>query len=122
MQPIAMVDGEYVDINKPVICIEDRGYQFGDAIYEVVPIMDGRMVGFEYHMERLDRSLREMKIPAVYTREEIYEAFVAIIKKGPIYNGNIYLQISRGVSPRNHQFPDKTVPVTVMVCKEKDYD
>jgi D-alanine transaminase len=122
MQPIAMVDGQFVDIDKPVICIEDRGYQFGDAIYEVVPIMEGRLVGFDYHMERLDRSLREMKIPAVYTREEIYEFFVEIMQKGQIYDGNIYMQISRGVSPRLHQYPDKVIPVTVLVGKAKSYD
>lgn len=117
-----MLNGQFVDIDQPLIHIEDRGYQFGDGVYEVVPIMDGRLVGFEYHMDRLDRSLREMKIPAVYTREELLEFHVEMMQEGKIYNGNIYMQISRGNSPRNHQFPEKMIPVLTMVGKAKEYD
>jgi D-alanine transaminase len=117
-----MLNGQFVDINQPLIHIEDRGYQFGDGVYEVVPVMDGRMAGFEYHMERLDRSLRELKIPAVYTHADFYEFFVAMIEKGEIYDGNIYLQITRGVSPRQHQFPEQTVPVMTMVGRQRSYE
>jgi D-alanine transaminase len=122
MNTVAMLDGQFVDIDQPLIRIEDRGYQFGDGVYEVVPVMDGRMAGFEYHMERLDRSLRELKIPAVYTHEELYDLFIAIIEKGEIYDGNVYLQITRGASPRQHQFPEQTIPVTTMVGRQKNYD
>ncbi|MDR3349594.1 MAG: D-amino-acid transaminase [Acidaminococcales bacterium] len=122
MNTVAMLNGQFVDINQPLIHIEDRGYQFGDGVYEVVPVMDGRMAGFEYHMERLDRSLRELKIPAVYTHADFYEFFVAMIEKGEIYDGNIYLQITRGVSPRQHQFPEQTVPVMTMVGRQRSYE
>ncbi|MDR2007148.1 MAG: aminotransferase class IV [Acidaminococcales bacterium] len=122
MNTVAMLNGQFVDINQPLIHIEDRGYQFGDGVYEVVPVMDGRMAGFEYHMERLDRSLRELKIPAVYTHEDFYEFFVAMIEKGEIYDGNIYLQITRGVSQRQHQFPEQTVPVMTMVGRQRSYE
>ena len=122
MNVAAMLNGQFVDINQPVICIEDRAYQFGDGVYEVVPIVEGRMVGFEYHMDRLDRSLREMRIPAVYTREELFEFFVAIMQKAEIYDGNVYLQISRGASPRVHQFPLRMEPVLTMVGKQVGYE
>lgn len=121
MKAVAMINGEFIDIDQPVITIEDRGYQFGDGIYEVVPIMDGRLVGFDYHMQRLDRSLRELRIPAVYTHEELLEFHVEMMKKGNIKNGSIYMQITRGSAPRAHQFPDKVVPVLTMVGRSKDY-
>ena len=116
-----MLNGQLVDIDKPLIHIEDRGYQFGDGIYEYVPILEGRLVGFEYHMERLDRSLRELRIPAVYTHEELWEFHAEMMKEGQIHNGSIYMQITRGTSPRNHQFPDQVIPVLTMVGRTKDY-
>lgn len=122
MKAVAMLNGQFVDIDQPLIHIEDRGYQFGDGVYEVVPIMEGRLVGFDYHMERLTRSLREIKIPAVYTHEELLEFHVEMMKEGNIYNGNIYMQITRGTCPRNHQFPDQVIPVMTMVGRAKDYD
>lgn len=117
-----MLNGEFVDINQPLISIEDRGYQFGDGVYEVVPVMSGRLIGFDYHLERLDRSLREMQIPAVYTHEEMYDFHVQIMEKGNIYDGLIYFQFTRGVAPRQHNFPDKTVPVLTMVGRQKGYE
>ncbi len=122
MSVVAMLNGQFIDVDQPVVCIEDRGYQFGDGVYEVVPIMDGRLIGFDYHMQRLDRSLREMKIPAVYTHEELHEFHTEIIQKGEIINGHVYMQITRGVAPRDHLFPDKVVPVMTMIGKDKDYD
>ena len=122
MNTVAMLNGQFVDINQPLIHIEDRGYQFGDGVYEVVPVMDGRMVGFAYHMERLDRSLRELRIPAVYTHEDFWGFFTAMIEKGEIYDGSVYLQITRGVSQRQHQFPEQTIPVMTMVGRQKSYE
>ena len=121
MKTVAMLNGEFVDIDQPLIHIEDRGHQFGDGVYEVVPIFEGRLIGFDLHMQRLDRSLRELKIPAVYTWEELYTFHVEMMKKGNITDGNIYMQITRGTSPRQHNFPEKTVPTVVMVGRQKDF-
>ncbi len=120
MKTVAMLNGQFVDINQPHIYIEDRGHQFGDGVYEVIPVMKGRLIGFEMHMERLDRSLREMKIPAVYTWEEYYDMFVDIMKEGQIFDGNIYMQVTRGHGPRQHAFPDPTVPNITMVGRSVD--
>lgn len=122
MDAVAMLNGEFVDINQPLISIEDRGYQFGDGVYEVVPVIEGRLIGFDYHLERLDRSLREMRIPAVYTHEEMYDFHVQIMKKGNIYDGLIYFQFTRGVAPRQHNFPDRMIPVLTMVGRKKSYE
>ncbi len=120
MQTVAMLNGEFVGLDEPLIHIEDRGHQFGDGVYEFVPIIEGHLVGFEMHMERLDRSLREMQIPAVYTWEELYEMHVHMAQKGSIENGHIYIQITRGTHPRQHFFPERTVPNVSLVGRQQD--
>lgn len=117
MPAIGLINGEIVDLSQPVISMEDRGYQFGDGVYEQTRVYNGVCFEFERHMERLHRSLRELRIPATYTTAELYEFHQTLIKESGIRSGAIYMQISRGVSPRQHNFPTHTVPVLTMAIK-----
>lgn len=114
MESLGLVNGNLVDLNENVVPMEDRGHQFGDGVYEVVKVYNGRCFALKPHLDRLYRSLRAIRIPATYTFEELVEFHELLIEKSGIVEGSIYLQITRGVAPRTHGFPEKIVPCLTM--------
>lgn len=114
MKPLGLLDGRIVDLNENILPMEDRGYQFGDGVYEFTKVYNGNCFALKPHMDRLYRSLRELRIPAVYTFEELAGFHQQLIKESGILEGGIYLQITRGVAPRGHSFPDVVVPKLTM--------
>lgn len=114
MGSIGLIDGKIVDLSENVVPMEDRGHQFGDGVYEVTRVYNGRCFALEPHLNRMFRSLRELRIPATYTMEELIEFHELLIKESGISEGAIYLQITRGVSPRGHAFPEKVEPRLTM--------
>lgn len=85
--------------------VEDRGYQFADSVYEVVYLHDGRRIDAELHLDRLDRSLRELKIPPPLGRAALCAVLDEVARRNRLRTGLLYIQISRGVSRREHIFP-----------------
>ena len=114
MGPIGLLDGKIIDLGDKIVEMEDRGYQFGDGVYEVTRVYNGRPFGLKPHMDRLYRSLRELRIPATYTFEELAEFHERLIAESGITEAAIYLQITRGVAPRAHAFPENMVPRLTM--------
>lgn len=102
-----IVNGKIVDRSEATIDIEDRGYQFGDGIYEVIRIYNGKFFTFDEHMERLYASAEKIELGIPYSKEELRSLLEELVKENNIDTGNVYLQISRGVQqPRNHIIPD----------------
>lgn len=114
MQPLGLVNGEIVDINSNVVPMEDRGHQFGDGVYEVTRVYNGKCFALKPHMDRMYRSLRELRIPATYTFAEMAEFHERLIQESGITEGGVYVQITRGIAPRAHNFPENTVPRLTM--------
>ncbi|MBC8016697.1 MAG: D-amino-acid transaminase [Sporomusaceae bacterium] len=114
MESLGLVNGNLVDLSEKVVPMEDRGHQFGDGVYEVVKVYNGRCFALKPHLDRLYRSLRAIRIPATYTFEELVEFHELLIEKSGITEGAIYLQITRGTAPRTHGFPEKIVPCLTM--------
>ncbi|WP_378956386.1 D-amino-acid transaminase [Pelosinus sp. sgz500959] len=114
MKSLGLINGNLVDLDENVISMEDRGHQFGDGVYEVTKVYNGRCFALKPHLERLYRSLRAIRIPATYTFEELVEFHELLIEKSGIVEGAIYLQITRGVAPRIHSFPEQVVPCLTM--------
>lgn len=114
MRPLGLLDGKIIDLKDNIVPMEDRGHQFGDGVYEVTRVYNGRCFALKPHMDRLYRSLRELRIPATYTFEELAEFHERLIQESDIHEAAIYLQITRGVSPRAHGFPDQVVPRLTM--------
>lgn len=106
MKPIGMIDGKIIELDENVVPMEDRGHQFGDGVYEVTKVYNGRCFALEPHLKRLQRSLREIKIDSPYTIEQLTQFHQKLLEESSITEGGIYLQITRGVSPRAHGFPD----------------
>lgn len=121
MDVVALVDGKLIDIGDNVTSMEDRGYQFGDGIYEVTRIYNGQCFMFKSHMDRLVRSLAELKIDSTYSCDELQDFHELLIRESGIMEGIVYLQITRGVAPREHAFPKKNSPrLTMFVRSLKD--
>jgi D-alanine transaminase len=117
MGALGYIDGRIVDLKELVIAMEDRGYQFGDGVYEYAKVYNGKCFSLKPHIDRLYRSLRELHIPAVFTYPEMEEIHERLITESGVQNGGIYLQITRGWAPRAHQFPDTVVPCLTMTIR-----
>lgn len=97
---------QIVDREAVKIDIEDRGYQYGDGIYEVIRIYNGRCFMLGEHMTRLESSAQKIKLTLPYTIPKLTENLKLLVKTEGITEGEIYIQITRGIaSPRNHEFP-----------------
>ena len=109
MKELTYFNGEMVESGAKVVSLDDRGYCFGDGVYEVVRVYNGRAFAFSYHQDRLYRSMREMDIPVRMPPDELQELHEIMIEQSEITDGYIYLQITRGVSPRHHAFERSTL-------------
>ncbi|MHB2169197.1 D-amino-acid transaminase [Alsobacter sp. R-9] len=105
MSRIAYVNGRYVPHRDAMVHIEDRGYQFADAVYEVCEVTGGRLVDETRHLDRLDRSLRELMIPSPMSRRALSTVLHETVSRNRVREGFIYLQVSRGVARRDHFLP-----------------
>ena len=101
------VNGNYVAEQEAFISVFDRGFIFGDGVYEVVPVIKNRLVDKKYFIERLDRSLREIDIRWPCTPEEYIEVMQTLVEKNSLQEGIVYSQVTRGAAERDFQFPDE---------------
>jgi D-alanine transaminase len=115
MSRIIYCNGRYVPYGEAMIHAEDRGFQFGDAIYEVCEVIDGRLVDETRHMDRLERSLNELKMPQPMSRASWSRVLRETIRRNRLNYGFVYLQVSRGVAPRDFLFPVAGTPNSVVV-------
>ena len=119
MGRIAYVNGAYVRHADAAVHIEDRGYQLADAIYEVWAMSDGRLCDPEGHFARLERSLGELSIDMPMSRAALTTVLKETVRRNHIRDGLVYLQVSRGVAPRDHAFPTEPVPPAVVVTVKR---
>ncbi|MGE0595101.1 MAG: D-amino-acid transaminase [Hyphomonadaceae bacterium] len=118
MSAVAYVNGAYRPLSEAAVHIEDRGFQFGDAIYEVWGVRDGRLLDTEGHLARLNRSLRELKIARPMGDGPLMVVVREIMRRNRVRNGLVYLQVSRGQAARDHAFPQPSVkPTLVLTAK-----
>jgi D-alanine transaminase len=121
MGRIAYVNGRYQRHADAAVHIEDRGYQLADAVYEVWSVFGGRLADAEGHFARLARSLGELRIPEPMSRAALTVVLREVLRRNQVREGLIYLQISRGVAPRDHAFPEgELIPSAVITAKSLD--
>ena len=121
---ICYLNGEFGPLREAKISVLDRGFIFGDGVYEVVPFYYGQPFRFDQHMERLDRSLKELRIPNPHSKEkwlalvgELALHFAKTTGQNLIESQQIvYIQISRGVAPRDHAMPLNCIPTVFMMA------
>ena len=117
MSRIAYVNGRYLPHKNASVHIEDRGYQFGDGVYEVVLVLNKNLIDFEGNYTRLKRSLNEISLDFPISETVIKQIFKRLVRSNHITNGLIYLQVTRGVADRAHQFPTNVPPALVVTAK-----
>ena len=120
MSRIAYVNGHYVQHAEAAVHIEDRGYQFADGVYEVCGIRNGKLVDETRHLDRLERSLSELRIPMPVSRRAMQHLLRETVRRNRIRTGIVYLQVTRGVAPRDHAFPKASIPALVITAKRAD--
>ena len=121
MSRIAYVNGRYVPHALAMVHVEDRGYQFADGVYEVCEVREGRLVDKRRHLERLKRSLAEIRIAPPMSNAALDVVLCETLRCNRVRDGLLYLQITRGVARREHAFPPPgTKPSLVVTVRASD--
>ncbi len=119
MSRVAYVNGQYVPHRQAAVHVEDRGYQFADGVYEVIAVSNGAFVDEEAHYDRLDRSLSELSIDRAMGRIALRTVLREVVRRNRVRDGIVYLQITRGVAPRDHAFPQLALPSLVVTARSQ---
>jgi D-alanine transaminase len=121
MSRIAYVNGRYLPRREATVHVEDRGYQFSDGVYEVCEVRDGRLIDERRHVERLQRSLGELRIRLPMSPAALGVVMRETMRRNRVHDGIVYLQITRGVARRDHAFPPPgTQPSIVVTARNLD--
>jgi D-alanine transaminase len=112
---VAYVNGAFAAMRAAGVSIEDRGFQFADAVYEVWAVRKGRLVDAEGHFARLRRSLAELRIAEPMGEGALGAVLAETLRRNRVRDGIVYVQVSRGAAPRDHAFPPKGVSPTIVV-------
>jgi D-alanine transaminase len=115
MSRIAYVNGRYLPFAKAKVHVEDRGYQFGDGVYEVCEVRGGRLIDERRHLERLKRSLDELSIRMPMSTHALGVVMREVVARNRLGYGIVYLQVTRGIARRDHAFPSRDVRPSVVV-------
>ncbi|UWQ54429.1 D-amino-acid transaminase [Leisingera caerulea] len=110
------VNGEYLPEGEAKVSIFDRGFLFADAVYEVTSVLDGKLIDFDGHAVRLDRSLKELDMASPCSKEELLEIHRKLVELNGIEEGLVYLQVSRGSDgDRDFVFPSEDTPPSLVL-------
>ncbi|MGM0632541.1 MAG: D-amino-acid transaminase [Pseudomonadota bacterium] len=119
MNQIVYVNGAFVPEQEARVSVFDRGFLFGDGVYEVIPVINGRLVDRDHALSRLERSLREVEMDWPCSRDEYIAMQESLIERNGVREGIVYSQVTRGVAPRDFAFPDNTRPTLVAFANSK---
>lgn len=120
MDGIVFVNNEFVAPEEARVSIFDRGYLFGDGVYEVVPVINYALIDKENFLQRLDHSLQVVGIKWPYTKDKYVAVLQDLIERNDLKEGGVYTQVTRGVAPRDFSFPENSAPACVAFVIAKD--
>jgi len=121
MSRIAYVNGRYLPLRDAAVNVEDRGYQFSDGVYEVCEVRAGQLIDERRHLDRLAYSLKELRIAMPMTPGALGVILREVVRRNRVHWGIVYLQVTRGVSRRDHAFPPPgTRPSLVVTARNLD--
>ncbi|QJE72887.1 D-amino-acid transaminase [Aerophototrophica crusticola] len=121
MPRIAYVNGRYVPHGEASVHVEDRGFQFADGVYEVVTVVGGKLADEEGHLARLGRSLGELQIPWPVKPAVLKVIMREVVRRNGAQNALLYIQVNRGVAPRDFRFPANPRPSLVLTCRRTKF-
>jgi D-alanine transaminase len=109
-------NGQFLEDNEAHISHKDRGYYFGDGVYEVFRVYNGKLYAKESHLQRLERSAAAIRLSLPYAEDEIASKLEQLIALENLQEGTVYIQITRGIAPRAHSFPGNAEPIVLAFC------
>jgi len=121
MPDILYINGRFTTTDERVLGVEDRGFQFGDSVYEVLKFTNGRLTFFDAHMKRLHAGLSSLEIGLPFGDREILETCRALLGKTDFASGLLYMQVTRGESERSHFYPEDLNPTFLMYSRRYDF-
>jgi D-alanine transaminase len=119
MSRIVYVNGSYVPEEEAKVSVFDRAFLFGDGVYEVTAVLGGRLVDFDAHLARLDRSLREIALAATMSHRALRELHGEMIRRNGVDEGIVYLEITRGAADRDFAYPENAAPTVVAFTQSR---
>ena len=116
MSGIVYLNGEYLPAEEARVPVLDRGFIFGDGVYEVIPAYNGKLFRLDEHLQRLDDSLTATRITNPYSNTEWRTILETLLEKNGDGDQSVYLQVTRGIAVRDHGFPEKITPTVFVMC------
>jgi D-alanine transaminase len=117
MSDLIWINGEILHFSDARIGVEDRGFQFADGVYEVIRLYGGKAYTLEPHLDRLTQSARGIEMSVPFEKPALMSEIRKLVAKSGVADGMIYLQLTRGVAPRNHLFPDNARPTLLFYAR-----
>ena len=112
---IVYLNGEFLPMERAQVSVMDRGFIFGDGVYEVIPVYGGRLFRLEQHLQRLARSLKEIRLFNPLSGDQWRRCLQEVVQRNGAGDQSIYVQITRGMAPRDHAFPKEVKPTVYVV-------
>ena len=122
MSKYVYLNNQYVNYKDAKIHIEDRGFQFSDSVYEVIKVINGKLLDIEFHLSRLKYSTCESNFNFKINKPSLKNIFLSLVKKNQLKNGIIYLQITRGIQPREHAYKKNLKPNIIIYTAKKKFN
>ena len=122
MSKYVYLNNKYINYKDAKIHIEDRGFQFSDSVYEVIKVINSKLLDIEFHLSRLKYSTRELNFNFKITKSLLKNIFSNLVKKNQLKNGIIYLQITRGIQPREHAYKKNLKPNIIIYTANKKFN
>jgi D-alanine transaminase len=119
MSRIVYLNGVYVPEEKAKVSVFDRAFLFGDGVYEVTAVLDRKLVDFQSHLARLDRSLKEIALTAPLSHAELRRLHKELVARNNVIEGIVYLEISRGAAERDFAYPEDARPTVVAFTQSR---
>jgi D-alanine transaminase len=113
------LNGEFKALDEGWIHVEDRGFQLGDGVYEVIKVMNGRLVWLEDHLQRLERSLAEVRLTEASAGHTFESVLPELVERSRVSDGMVYVQVTRGAAPRDFVFPRPSHPTVLAYARLK---
>ena len=122
MKKFSYLNNKYLEFKNTKIHIEDRGFQFSDSVYEVIKVFNKKILDFEFHIKRLKYSTKELSFNYKVDKDNLYKIFSNLVKKNNLINGIIYLQLTRGIQPREHAYKKNLKPNLIIYTSKKKFN
>ena len=122
MPNFVYLNNKYVNFKDAKIHIEDRGFQFSDSVYEVIKVLNHKLLDIDFHIRRLKYSTKELNFNIIINRNLLTKIFISLVKKNKLSNGIIYLQITRGLQPREHAYKKNLKPNIIIYTAKKKFN